>query len=415
MKPVTSAFLTVLALAGFGFGQAKPTVVGWADQGPRTTSELHVQDVLSKCPKATLLCQTQLQSTQGFSGGTAYDPQRHAVFASDGRQLELTDVATCKVLCSSPAQLMSSGATVSGLAMIDGGRRLLQLETSLGYAGLRSYDARACPPTPLRDGCTLQVPTGAYCGGLAVDETRGLVYVSVTLPAVISARNFIRVLKASDKCRMVCEVEIPICGPPLIDSQVLGLAFDGENDRLFATFGHYTWSLKLADPSNCKLEAESCCDKQLPGRWRGLAVVPGASVSHYGKACIGKGCPFCSNLGARTVGGMPVIGNQDFGFLVENAPAPSFGLLILGFGRCTKGIGVPFLCGAIYPSLSPPTVFLGPLVIQGKGQCQGSAVAPLPLPADARFSGVTLCLEWLVVCGQVSGFGLSDAYEVRIG
>jgi len=110
-----------------------------------------------------------------------------------------------------------------------------------------------------------------------------------------------------------------------------------------------------------------------------------------------------------------VLGNQDFGFLVENGPIPSFGLLIVGFGRCTKGIGVPFLCGAIYPSLQPPTAFLGPVALQGKGQCLGTALAPLPLPADARFCGVTLCLEWVVVCGQVSGFGLSDTYELRIG
>lgn len=393
-------------------------VIGWADNGPRTVSEVHRQDVLGKtCLAAVKSCATTLQSATftPFAGGTAYDGPRDAAWNSDGKNLELVDLTSCKTLCVAKAQLMNSSALVSGLATYDGGRRLMQLETSPGYAGLRSYDVTQCPPVPLRDGCTLKIPQYAQCAGLAIDAGRDLVWVCVTLPGVISSRNFLRVSKLSSKCQELCEIEIPICGPPLISSQVLGLAFDMCTDRLFATYGLWTLPIRVVDPTNCKLVFEPCCEKRLGGTWRGLAVRSTASASHYGKACIGKGCAFCSNLSARPVGGLPTLGNTNFGFHLEKAPVPSHALLIVGAGRCTKGIGVPFLCGAIYPSLQSPTFFLGPVAVTGSGQCDGSAQAILPIPADLKLCGAEICLQWIIICGPLSGFGSSDTWEFRIG
>ena len=291
----------------------------------------------------------------------------------------------------------------------------MQLETAAGYAGLRSYSVTQCPPTPLRDGCVLPIPKGALCGGLAIDETRGLVWVSVTIPGATTSRNFVRAHSLANKCKAICEIELPRCGPPLLGSDVLGLAYDPCSERLFATFGLWTLRMRVVDPLKCALKIEHCCDKGLTGRWRGLAVRPRASAIKFGRACIGKGCPFCSGLAAAPFGGVPAIGNRHFGIELSGAPLPSSAILIVGAGRCTKGLGLPFLCGAIYPSLHPPTFFLGPLACQGSGQCTGKARAPLPIPADAKLCGVRLCLEWVVVCGAISGFGLSDTWELEIG
>ncbi|MCA8969588.1 MAG: hypothetical protein KDC95_07390 [Planctomycetes bacterium] len=391
------------------------TIIGLADDATATTTQIHSQAVdPSSCIPATGVCKTALGAPPSYSGGSAYDARNDAMWISDGKTIQLVDLASCKVLCSFAAQMMNPQATVSGLACSDGGRRLLQLETMPGYAGLRSYDATQCPPVPLRDGCTLSISNYAWCAGLAIDEPRGIVWVSVTLPGVVTSRNFMRAHALASKCTQICEFEIPICGPPLISSDVLGLAYDPCSSRLFATFGLHTLPIKIVDPLTCKYQLESCCEKRLAGKWRGLAVRSTGTIKPYATGCIGKGCPFCSSMTSGSFGGYPSLGNRDFGYAIQGAPTNSLGLLIVGAGRCTKGIGLPFLCGAIYPSLSSPTFFLGPVPLTGVAACDGSARVPLPIPSDAGLCDATICLEWVVVCGAISGFGLSPTHELVI-
>ncbi len=349
-----------------------------------------------------------------YAGGAAYDPRHDATWVSDGKSLELMSLANCKVMVSVPAQVMNPAAVVSGLACYDGGRRLLQLETMPGYAALRSYDVTTLAVVPLRDGCTLPLPTNTYCAGLAIDEASGTVWVSVTEPRILTARNFMRASRLSSKCVPLCEFEIPVCGPPLIGSEVTGLAFDICTSRLFASFSLHTLPIKIIDAAKCSYRLEPCCDKGLAGKWRGLALRSTASLRFYAWGCTGKGCQNCPNLRTLPFGGLPAVGNSAFGFDLVDAPLPSFAIMIVGAGRCTKGLGLPFLCGAIYPSLQPPTFFLGPFALTGSGQCQGTLTLPLPIPADPGLCGAELCFQWVVICGSISDYALTSTYEATL-
>src|SRR5690606_27929224 len=206
------------------------------------------------CTPARIACRSLLGAPQPHAGGTAYDPRHDSVWISNGSAVQEIERASCNVRCQFSAQLMNPAAVVSGLAMLDGGRRLLQLETAAGYAGLRSYDATRCPPTPLRDGCSMSLPRDAFAAGLAVDPVAGIVFVAESRPTFIDWQTEVIAAPAAARCTDLCRATLPLCGPFYPRSGfVTRLAYDVCNRRLFATNGRHTQGLDVSDPLRCAM------------------------------------------------------------------------------------------------------------------------------------------------------------------
>ncbi len=389
-----------------------PMVIGWVDQGPRTLGAVHVQSLTTSCPKAQFFTSALNGGVVFTAGGTAYDPVTQSVWITNGTEVQQIRLSDKKVLCKFKAMLMDSKAVVSGLAVGRGGTRLIQLETRAGYAGLRSYSLRSCPPIPLRDGCKLSfLGRSEYAAGLAYDPVRDLVLYTVTKPFGTISINTLYVAKDSARCKPICKQPLPFCGPPLLGTDVLGLAYDACQGKLYATFGGKTGVYDMPDPSRCALKLRHCCNKGFGLWFKGLAVLPGWRQFPFGSGCVGKGCPFCNKIRLRLTGGDPFPGNSRFGITVEFAPVRSYGLLLLAPGRCTKGVGYPFLCGAIFPVMGPTTLVIPYGFLQGKGQCLASGTMPLPIPKDPKLCGLTLCSQALAICGVGSGIGLTQGIE----
>jgi hypothetical protein len=403
--------LTLLALGTTAFAQTVPTnhVIGWVDQGGSNPGEIHIQDIDGSCQTAKPLYKALSTANNFWAGGTAYDPRHESVWISDGTTIAEVQLSDGKTLCSFKAQLMNSSAVVSGLAIADKGRLLIQLETMQSYGAIRSYSLTGCPPTPLRDGCTITVPTGYYTGGLAYDEVEDLVYYTVTQPGFQVPQNTLHVVDNKNRCTSICSLMLPGC-IHFFGTDVTGLAYDSCTKTLYATTGLGTMPFQVGDPRKCEFKAGTCCVKQLTGSYAGLAVVPGWTQVKKGTSCITKGCPFCSSLDNRLYGGAPSLGNRDFGVEVVNGPTGA--LAILGVGVSTCGKGTPFLCGHLWLPQNFIPVFPGTLT---GNQCAAGLRVPLPVPVDARLCGQSICLQWLVAC-STSGVdvGLTPAIEFSI-
>lgn len=410
---VPAALGAALAATGRTQVSARDQVVGWSFSSNQVNppGQIDLQDIDNQCAPAKLACSRVLQGNSQtiYAGGTAWDSARQAVWVSDGTAIAAYSLPDCKQLCLAKAQIMDSKAVVTGLAVLDSGRRLLQLESAFGYVGLRSYDIRGCPPVPLRDGCSLQIQSNAIAAGLAYDEARDLVYFTESFPAFVGWISSVHVARAGNKCKPVCKFGLRSCGTPAQGwGPVHGLAYQSCSKRLYASDGQLTSTTSMDDPLNCRITHLSCCARQANGAYRGLAVIPGWSRKTVGTSCLPKGCPFCQNMKA-SLAGEPSIGNPGFGFRIEGGPSQSFGLLILGAG-CGAGIQLPF-CGSLYPLLAPPPLFSPPVQLAGN-QCAASAHLPVPLPPAGGLCGLQLCCQWAVFCGAV--FGVSDAIEFKL-
>ena len=412
LRPFLVASTLALALPLSAQFTKDPMVIGWVDQGPRTLGAVHVQSLTTNCPKATHFTTALNGGVLFAAGGTAYDAVTQSVWITNGIEFQQIRLSDKKVICKFKGMLMDSKALVSGLAIGRGGTRLIQLETRAGYAGIRSYDLRTCPPTPLRDGCKLTfLGRSEYAAGLAYDPVRDLVLYTVTQPLGTFSRNTVYVAKDSSRCKPICKQFLSQCGPPLLGTDVLGLGYDACQGKLFATFGGKTVVYNMPDPSKCALKLSHCCNKGFGLWFKGLAVVPGWRQFPSGSGCVGKGCPFCNKIRLRLTGGDPLPGNPRFGVTIEFAPIRSYGLLLLAPGRCTKGVGYPFLCGAIFPVMGPTTLVIPYGFLQGKAQCLASGTMSLPIPKDPKLCGLTICTQALAICGVGSGIGLTQGIE----
>lgn len=401
--------LALLALHTTALAQTVTTnhVIGWVDQGAHTPGEIHIQDIDGSCQTAKLLHKALGTTNDFWAGGTAYDPRHESVWISDGATIAEISLSDGKTLCSFKAQLMNSSAVVSGLAIADKGRRLIQLETMQSHGAIRSYSLTGCPPTPLRDGCTISVPSGYYTGGLAYDEVQNLVYYTVTQPGFQVPQNTLHVADDSNRCKSICSLKLAGC-VHFFGTDVTGLAYDSCTKTLYATTGAGTMPFQVGDPTKCEFKAGTCCTKQLAGSYRGLAVVPGWTQLKKGTSCITKGCPFCSSLDTRLYGGAPSLGNRDFGVEVINGPTGALAILGVGLSTCGKGWG--FLCGHLW--LPGNFLIVAPGTLAG-GQCQAGLKLPLPVPVDVKLCGQVVCLQWLVACGTNAG-GLTPALQFSI-
>lgn len=406
-----------LALAAPVAAQTSPHLVAWSESvGPALFNGVQVQRFDPGCPPASMACRSLLGGPLFYAGGTAYDPRHHAVWVSNGSIVQEIELDGCLVRCQFVPQMMNSAAVISGLAVLDGGRRLLQLETLPGYLGLRSYDATTCPPTPLRDGCTRALATGAVAGGLAVDPLLGAVFYSISTPTAIDWQTEVVVARDTGRCTEICRSLLPRCGPFYPRSGVVtGLAYDTCNRRLFATNGRHTQGLDVADVFRCVLRQTWCCPTGSTWDYKGLAFVPGIDASGVGAGCAPSTCASCAPR--TTLDGAPMIGNPDFALGLAGAEIGASAVLLLGGGACTNGTHLPFLCGPLHPALVPLPFVSPPLAVTGSGSgCSGAARLGVPVPLHGGLCGATLCAQWVVACSTVVGqLGTSQALQFVLG
>ncbi len=410
--------LSLLSFCPDGQAQLAPSnrLVGWVHPGGSAKSgRIETQDADASCQSAKALCNGVLWPAATNGGGSAYDPRHFSLWSSDGQRLEEWLLGSCKKLCTVKPMIQYRGSYITGLAMADEERILWQLESQPGAYGLLPYDARKCPPVPLRGGCVqkLSNPRG-IAGGLAYDEVRKLLYYAISEPGFTGYISTLYVAPAAmgKACAPICKLSLKSCRVGW--GAITGLAYDSCTQRLYITDGTETKILLAINPAKCQWKDLSCCKKQSSGRWMGLAVIPGWSQSAKGKPCIGKGCAFCPKLDLRLVGGDPSLGNRDFGIAVTGGPLNSFGLLVLGSGPCTQGLRLPFFCGALYPALAPlPPLLFPAAALTGSTQCSGSTTVPLPVPVIPSLCRQSFCAQWLVFCGSTSASGLSQAVQFQ--
>jgi hypothetical protein len=411
--------LSAIVLSSSLGAQSSGRILGWStDPSVTAPGQIHVQDILAKCPPAFPICNNAPNDPGTPTipiGGSAWDTRNGYLWICDDQTLTAYSLRHCSTQCSVKVVTMDSAAKASGLAISESAAQLWMLETRMGYVGLRPWSLQGCNAVPTRGGCVFPAPTrSSVAGGLALDEARQLLYFTVSEPGVINWTHTLFVAKASSgaACQPICKFPVPHCS--LVKGAITGLAYDPWTKQLFATDGENTRILLIDDPMSCKIKDLGCCKKGTPGHsWRGLAWQPSFAMTRFGSGCTGKPCAPCPSPVHELGAGSPSIGNPDFELTLRHGPTNSYGLLLLSPGRCTKGVGFPFLCTAIYPAFGAgPLLFAGgPL--QGTQPCDGATQLVLPLPADAGLCGATLCTQWLMVCSG-PGFALSNGLEWQI-
>lgn len=422
MRPLSLLPRSILALllgAAALAAQSSGRLIGLSfDKTSTAPGEIHAQDILQNCPPATSLCKGILKhpgSSIVPAGGSAWDTRNGLLWVTDGATMEAYQLKGCSRQCSVQVVTMDPNAVASGLAISESQKLLWMLETRQGYVGLRPWLLDGCTAVPTRGGCTFVPPSNfAVAGGLALDEARQLLYFTVSEPGLIAWIHTLYVAKAQSgaACQPLCKIQLRECS--LVQGPITGLAHDPWTRQLFATDGQNTRILSIGDPANCAFKDLGCCKKGINLHdWVGLAWQPAFASTVFGKGCSAKPCAPCPSPLHGLGAGSPSIGNPDFTLTLRQGPTGSFGVLLFGGGRCTKGVGVPFLCTAIYPALQPPPLVFGIGPLLGMGACDGTLDLKLPIPADAGLCGATLCTQWLMVCSG-PGFALSNALEWEV-
>ncbi len=394
-------------------------LIGFADlPAPATSGFIDVQNMDQNCVAAFTQCKpvVPVRALKEYAGGTAYDPRFQTVWISDGKLLAEfkaeQNPVTCKARCKAfKASIADPNAYVSGLAFADKKTRLFQLATRPGYMEVATYNASyqgfICPVKPVF--CKALLPGKSVATGIAYDEVRDLVYISIAVPQANNTfQNVLWVAKASLPCKPICQTKFFTCAATM----VTGLAYKTCKQILYATDGRITQPLGMVDPVHCKYKVGQCCAKQLSPKWRGLAVIPGWKSTTKGSSCTSGACPSCPTMQMET-GGDPSLG-ATFKIGVKNGPAGSFGALFLKAGPAGTGIPLPSpFCGtwfAFPTALSFPAT---PLV--GPGPCGAKAVRTLQIPVNPSFCGRQFTAQWFILClsGSSFGLGLSNALEIE--
>jgi hypothetical protein len=394
-------------------------LIGFADLPlPATSGFIDVQNMDQNCVAAQTQCKpvVPIRALKPYAGGTAYDPRFQTVWISDGKLLAEfkaeQNPITCKARCKAfKASIADPNAYVSGLAFSDKKTRLFQLATRPGYMEVATYNANyqgfICPIKPFY--CKTLLPGKSVATGIAYDEVRDLLYISLAVPQANNTfQNVLWVSKANIPCKPICQIKFFSCAATM----VTGLAYKTCKQILYATDGRITQALGMVDPLHCKYKVGSCCAKQSSPKWRGLAVIPGWKSTNKGSSCTSGSCPSCPTMQMETAGD-PSLG-ATFQIGVKNGPAGSFGALFLKAGPAGSGIPLPPpFCGtwfAFPTALSfPATALIGP------GPCGAKASRTLQIPVNPAFCGRKFTAQWFILClsGSSFGLGLSNALEIE--
>ncbi|MFQ5506584.1 MAG: hypothetical protein ACE5F1_17580, partial [Planctomycetota bacterium] len=258
------------------------------------------------------------------------------------------------------------------------------------------------------------VTVTGLAAGLAYDEARDLLYISTSERLATGALDhYILVARAANPCVPICKFKIPPTNCLSASRLVTGLAYDACKSLLYATDGVVHLELAVVDPLKCAFRPGRCC--KASGPYRGLALIPGWVLRHFGKSCLTKPCPSCPTMQLVTAGGDPSLGNPVFRLSLQEAPGgapPKFAVVFLRVGGCTPGL--PIFCGTFhaFPGIGP---FVVPIVGAG---CAGVANFPLPIPPSTIFCGQRLCAQDVIICPSsitpLPGVGLSNALDFII-
>jgi len=430
----------ILATASTALAQnGADTLVGITNNVKSTgASTLDMQvPMFSKCGAATQVGAVGTHNRSIFAGGSAYDSRHQAVWVSDGTRISLYRLRDKQTLCTfKPTVRISTPAVgvVSGLALSASRGELYQLETITNQMALTVYDVSNisgnCSPAVKKAGCAVKIGTpGEFAGALAYDEVRDLLYYVTSWMGFARPGFTIYAAPRANPCKLTSIAFAPCSstatGPrfPLPGQPATGAAYGHCQQFLYVATGSEVNVVRMVDPLNGKtlnmnqLLNAPCCQKQTGDMWAGLAVMPRWGKRLVGQSCVPSNCGACSSMMLDLAGGDLVLGNPDVAMDISGAPTGSTGAFYISLGTCTSGVGLPGLCGQVYPSLGgafPVLLGIFPLAGQG-GACAGKLNLQLGgVPNDGALCGVSACSQFLIRCAQ-GGVGLTNAMEFSIG
>lgn len=411
MRILVLAATTVLALSASVAAQTAVggRLIGFSGSGFAFTPSISRQQL---CQPMAPGCATGITTARNWAGGAAYNATKGSLWLTQGTRMEERDVATCDLLCSTPAILtLGAGSVASGLAFSEARDEMYQLETVPGRAAVSIRHMRSCPANVLSV-CSIALPTSRHvAGAVALDEQNGLLFYasSVFTPGGAPA-NTILVARLADPCTIICRFNAPDCssGSPL--GPIVAAAYDECSGLLYLSDGVKTASL-IRGAATCGFQAVACCPIGISGAsWFGFDIEP-VHPRVVGSSCVGNNCRNCPNqsLVAR---GDPAIGNPAFGIDGVNLPAGATFFLGLSAGGCNAP-GLPISCGFYH--LGAPAIFLPGAAVGGVG-CSGQVNTNIPIPANYSLCGLKLCAQGYVFCASPAGPGLSilNALELTI-
>lgn len=328
-----------------------------------------------------------------YAGGTAWDPQRNAVWISNGQAMAFVNPDTCAYLCPPfPAPLMSGNAFVTGLENVESLNQVWMLD-SFGNLYQCTY---SCPPVPISV-CNTGLPLTATnaTGGLAVDECNRLVFYTYSDWTTGATR--LHVAPMATPCAWTQVFAVTGCGTTAI-RPITGLGVDGCNEVLYLTDGVTTiaWSYTVAG-GIVTMGPKTCCTLPPPApgdMFVGLAVRSGRATS-LGGPCANGACPPCPMV--HTLLNSPNLGNANFALSLSGAPFNSLVWVNIGAGPCGPGAVLPPLCGPLWTGPSLGTI--GPIATPAGLGCGASVVFPLGLPVIPGLCGAVLSSQCLAICG----------------
>ncbi|MCA8976667.1 MAG: hypothetical protein KDC98_18240, partial [Planctomycetes bacterium] len=299
-----------------------------------------------------------------------------------------------------PCPKSSAAAEASGLDVVESLNQLWVVDDQ----GWITRCTTACPPVVLGS-CNMGLPTAVVPTGIAVDDGRGLVFV--TTMNMSSGNSQLRVYQIGSLCG------VPFSVTPLSDCSaspvpVLGVAVDWGNAIVYWTDGPSTYSFPYAyNPSGPTIAygAQTCCNFVIsPNDWyTDLSLKPRVG-NPAGNPCANGTCPTCLNW--HSLRNAPILGNTvELG--LDQAPEASFAWCLVRIGPCVTGLPtIPPLCGPLLVTGAGPT--LGFNITSGSSGCLGSTTFPLYLPPVPAFAGLPLSSQCVVICGGGTGTALSN-------
>jgi hypothetical protein len=373
-----------LSLAASVAAQTPAHLVGLTAQIPTVTHrDQSTCTTLSQCTPAGFPATVGLP----YLGGTGWDPILSGAWISNGPVIACVS-DTCGYLC--PPGPSPTPSPITGLEVVESLNQIWATD-ALGNVCRMT---RSCPPA-LINVCNTGAPVSPTQGlsGLAVDEGRGLVFMSHGNWG--TGATTILVSTMTSPCTPFFTMTLPaVCSNFRIAT---GLAVDWGNTVLYVTDGFTTIKLPYVaspGPTIAFLPPGPCCMLLNGGdTFVGLAWRPSPAVP-FGTPCAAAPCPSCPMV--HGTNGDSNLGNGSFALTLNGVPAGSLAWCLLTVGSCSApGTSIAALCGPLWTT-SASLGTLGPNLVPGSG-CSNTQF-PLPLPPVPAFAGLPLASQCIAVC-----------------
>lgn len=331
------------------------------------------------------------------AGGTAYDGTNDSVWVTTGQLLgRYTATSACNPICPpGPCPKSSAAAVASGLDVVESLNQLWIVDDQ----GWLTRTTLSCPPVVLGS-CALGIAPGEVPTGIAVDDGRGIVFVTTVNAA--GARLYVS--QIGTPCAPFTVSWLFDCSAGAVPC--FGVAADWGNAILYWTDGPSTYSFPYAyNPAGPSIAygATNCCNLVISPNdpYTDLTLRPRTGTP-AGNPCANGTCPTC--LPYHGLRNAPILGNT-LQLGLDSAPEASFAWCLLSLGACTAGPTFPPLCGPLWLT---PSWTLGFNITSGTFGCTGSTTFLLPLPTNPAFAGLPLASQCVVLCGGGTGTALSN-------